>query len=243
MQPEQPDDYDKPVAYDNQGRPLYTHPPSTSELPVIELPKQPVLDSDASSKLASRHQASVSRFPDINLSTQEYVIDEVTRHTIGLVIPVLVAVVLSLFLLGALSSYPRLAPNGNPPFSSLLLPVALLLGLIALATYIVIWTYRKNRFFITNESIIQQVQDSLFAHNEKTVDLAEVKDISYAQAGIMQMMFNYGSIKITTEGGDEIYTFTSVAEPKKVVTLLNSVLEDFKNGRIIAEPSMFDQSV
>jgi uncharacterized membrane protein YdbT with pleckstrin-like domain len=240
MQPQEPADYDKPVAYDNEGHPLYAHP--SNEAGQQPTPKNPktIETGEISQRTQRLHAESVSRFPDVTLSEEEFIVSEVQRHFIGVVIPIAIAILLGLLIIFVLSIYPKLVPSGNPPFSSLLLPAALLLALIALGTYIVVWVFQKNKLFVTNESINQQIQFNLFAHNEQTVDLSEVKDISYAQSGIFQIFFGYGTIILTTEGDGRTYIYTYVSEPKKVVTKLNSVLEDFKNHRPVSEPSMFD---
>jgi uncharacterized membrane protein YdbT with pleckstrin-like domain len=239
MQPTDPVDYDQPVAYDNQGKPLYAHPPAQSAGDSAQA-SSPMEASELNAKTNQLHQDSVAHFPEVNLSEEEYVVSEVTRYSGGLIMPIVIAVVLGLLIVAALSLYSKLVPSGNPPFSSLLLPAALLLALIALGTYIVVWVYQKNRMFITNESIIQQVQLNLFSRNEKTVDLSDVKDISYSQSGILQTMFDYGTIVLTVESDDQTYKFSNVTSPKKVANMLNSILEDFKNGRPISEPSIVD---
>ncbi|MDB5183607.1 MAG: hypothetical protein JWO07_288 [Candidatus Saccharibacteria bacterium] len=243
MQPQEPTDYDKPVAYDNEGRPLYAHPPTADASVASQAVGSPVMASPMTAQNTKRHLDSVKLFPGVDLSEEEFIISEVRRHVVGLLLPVIVAIILGLVIIFGLSLYPKLVPNGNPPFSSLVLPAVLLLALISLGTYIVIWVYQKNRLFITNESIIQQIQFNLFAHNEQTVDLSEVKDISYSQAGAFQMLLDYGTIILTTEGDGRTYTFATVTAPKKVVSMLNSVLEDFKNHRPVSQPAMVDTPV
>ncbi len=189
------------------------------------------------SDVSRRHQDSVIRFPTISLSEHEYVISKITRHAIGTILPIVIAGIISLVVVVLVSLYPHLVPSNNPPFSSVLLPAALFIALVGLTTYIVIWTYQGNCFFVTNESIIQQIQGSLFSHDEKTFALDEVKDVSYSQFGLLQMIGNYGSIRITIEGDDTAYTLTNVAEPKKIATMLNTVIEDFKGSSSMSEPS------
>lgn len=198
--------------------------------------------SEQSERSQRLHEASVKLFPDVSLSEQEYVIYEVKRHAIGIIGAVILAVMLGLLVILGLGLYPLIVPSGNPPFSSLLLPAALLLALIGFVTYIVAWVYQKNRMFITNESVIQQVQLSLFSYHEKTVGLAEVKDISYSQSGVLELMFDYGSIVMTIEGDDETYRFSRVTSPKNVAHILTSIVEDFKSGRQISERPITDLS-
>jgi len=234
MQPNKPTDYDQPVAYDKDGRPLYAHPPQTPspQHQVVQVtrpldPAAPVITPE----LMKKHQDSVAKHPTLNLSEGEYIISEVRRHWIGLFGSIIVGALLAALVIIGLAMYPTLVPSGNPPFDALLLPAALLLVLIGLGTYIVVWVYLNNKFFLTNESVIQEIQTSLFARNEQTVSLSNIEDASYTQSGILQLIFNYGSIRLSTEGDETTYRFHYVSNPKKQIALLNNAVEAFKNGR------------
>ncbi len=232
---EQPD-YSQPVAYDKDGRPLYAHPPkdlgqqASSQVVHVARSIDPV-KPQISEETRRLHEESVAKYPRLNLSEGEYVISAVRRHWIGLLTPVFVGAFLVLFVIAGLVSYPVLVPNGNPPFESLLLPAALFLTLIGLGVYIAVWVYLNNRFFLTNESVIQEIQTSLFAHHEQTVSLLNIEDASYTQSGIVQVLFGYGSIRLSTEGDETTYRFHYVSNPKHQIALLNNAVEAFKHGR------------
>jgi len=49
----------------------------------------------------------------------------------------------------------------------------------------------------------------------------------------MQMLFNYGSIRLSTEGEEASYRLAYVADPKKQIAILDNAVESFKNGRPI----------
>jgi hypothetical protein len=93
--------------------------------------------------------------------------------------------------------------------------------------------YTNNKFFLTNESVIQELQYSLFARREQTVSLVNIEDASYRQEGLLPTLLNYGSIRLSTEGDETTYRFRYVANPKKEIALLNNAVEAFKNGRPI----------
>jgi uncharacterized membrane protein YdbT with pleckstrin-like domain len=103
--------------------------------------------------------------------------------------------------------------------------------LIGLGVYIVVWVYQNNKFFLTNESVIQEIQTTLFAHNEQTVSLSNIEDASYTQHGLVQQLLGYGSIRLSTEGDETTYRFHYVTNPKKHIATLNNAVEAFKNGR------------
>jgi hypothetical protein len=91
----------------------------------------------------------------------------------------------------------------------------------------------SNQFFLTNESVIQEIQVSLFARREQTVSLSNIEDASYHQHGILQTLLNYGSIRLSTEGDETTYRFYYVANPRREIAILNNAVEAFKNGRPI----------
>jgi hypothetical protein len=109
---------------------------------------------------------------------------------------------------------------------------AILISMLALifggvATFI----YNANEFFLTNESVIQHIQTSLFSHREQTVSLSNVEDASYTQDGIMPHLFNYGMLRLSTEGDETTYRFNYASSPQKQIATLNNAVEAFKNGR------------
>lgn len=220
-------DYTQPVAYDKDGRPLYAHPPAPAGK-TSGKGRKALLKSD---DIARRHQESSERYPDLRLSEEQYVVAEVKRHMVGIVMPTIVAGFLSLLVIVMLLNYSTWVPSNIPPASSLVLPALLLLVLIGISVYIVAWVYMKNKLYLTNESVIQQIQLNLFSHSEQVVDLSDIKDISYRQAGIFQMLLDYGVVELSTEGEDKVYTFTNVTNPRNVIAMLNNAIEDSKNDR------------
>lgn len=234
-------DYSQPVAYDHQGRPLYAHPPKQHQPKTVgSVPVQSVVhvarpidpeEPEVSDEAQRRHEEAKRKYPTLNLSKGEYIISEVRRHWIGLVVPIAGGGLIGGLILVALISYPSLVPNNQPPFESVLLPCALLLLLVTLITYIITWVYLNNKFFLTNESVIQEIQISLLARNEQTVSLENIEDASFTQTGVIQLLFNYGSIRLSTEGDETTYRFHYVSNPKRQIELLNNAVEAFKAGR------------
>jgi len=179
------------------------------------------------------HEASKLKYPDVNLSAGEFVLHDVHRHPIGLFTPVSIATVAVLAILAILFSYPVIAEGYSLVIGlgALSVVAILLIVLVALFTYIAVWVYLKNRLILTNESVIQEIQHSLFSKHEQTVSLGSVEDASYRQRGFIQMLFNYGSIRLSTEGEETTYRFYYVENPKKQVAILTNAVEAFKNGR------------
>jgi len=179
------------------------------------------------------HEASKIKYPNINLSAGEFVLHDVHRHPIGLFAPISIASLVVLAILAVLFSYPVIAESYSLTVGLGALSVVsiALIMLVALFTYIAVWVYLKNRLILTNESVIQEIQHSLFSKHEQTVSLGSVEDASYRQNGVIQMLFNYGSIRLSTEGEETTYRFYYVENPKKQVAVLTNAVEAFKNGR------------
>lgn len=232
----------QPVAYDSKGRPLYAAPPVAPQVQspagpqVVHLSRavEPV-KPEVTPEIKARHDESAALYPNLNLSESEFVISAVRRHPIGLFAPVLVTVVLVSIMLTLTMNLSGLLEGigfaTTRDLGPLYLGGILLTLLFLLGGYIAIWVYMNNRFFLTNESVIQEIQTSLFAHHEQTVSLSNIEDASYQQKGIIQTLFNYGSIRLSTEGDETTYRFSYVARPKKQIAILNNAVEAFKNGR------------
>lgn len=230
------DDAPQPVAYDSLGRPLYAAPPVAETPQVVHLaravsPEKP----EISPEVKKRHDDSVQTYPQLNLSEEEFVISAVRRHPIGLAIPViLTAFCVSLVLSITFNYQPIVESLGimePPSFGTVLIAGLLLSFLFLVGGYIAIWVYVNNRFFLTNESVIQEIQTSLFSKHEQTVSLINIEDASYKQQGILQSLLNYGSIRLSTEGDETTYRFYYVSDPKSEIATLNNAVEAFKNGR------------
>lgn len=190
-----------------------------------------------SDELREKHDQSVRRYPFLNLSEGEYVILDIKRHPMGMIIPIALTG-LSLFAILAFAAiYPSLVNSGIPMIdASTMFGIILLVALVVvLGGAIALWVYVQNQFFMTNESVIQEIQESLVSRHEQTVSLGSIEDASFRKSGIMQTLFDYGTIRLSTEGEETTYIFHYVANPKKQVAILNNAIEAFKNGRPVSD--------
>lgn len=243
--PQNPETPPQPVAYDSKGRPLYAAPPvepaqvSYNSAPSPQFvhlsraaaPVSPVITPE----MKQKHDDSVAAYPSLNISEAEYIISAVRRHPIGMAIPITATILAVAFIASVLISYSAIMDAlgiFNPPaFGTIFLVGVLLILLILVGCYISVWIYRANKFFLTNESVVQEIQTGLFSHHEQTVSLANIEDASYKQQGVLQLLFNYGSIRLSTEGDETTYRFAYVSNPKEQIATLNNAVEAFKNGR------------
>lgn len=177
------------------------------------------------------HEESKKLFPELNLSKGEFVIKVIRRNPIGLIsiwFGVAVIVLVSFVILGFILFTQGVAG----------LPVLLVVGLIAFlvsgiaagGAMIASYVYKKNMLFITNESIIQRHQKSIFTHHEQTISLRKVEDASYRKTGIIEHLFGFGSLRLSTVGEENSYRFSYVDKPKEVIDFINNAVEAYSRG-------------
>ena len=186
-----------------------------------------------------RHKESKQKYPQLNLSHGEYVISAVKRHPFGLfqiwvvsggIITILV-VFITLLLSDPGGSMSVMNAEAGGALPLLALPLLLVLVLVLAGGAIGTYVFQANTFFLTNESVIQNVQHSLFNKRQQTVSLGNIEDASYTQAGILPHLFGYGSLRLSTEGDETTYRFNYASQPEKQIALLNNSVEAFKHGR------------
>ncbi len=215
--------------------------PENSQQNVVHItrainPEKPIV----SPEIKKKHDLSIEQYPLLNLSEGEFVISAVRRHWIGLFVPIALGTFLIATALTILTSYDLIAENLaiTGPLSTaagIFVPTMVFIALVGLGMFIVYYVYVHNKFFLTNESVIQEIQLTLFSRLEQTVSLSNIEDASFTQHGILQHIINYGDIRLSTEGDETTYRFSYVASPKDHVARLNNAVEAFKNGRPVSE--------
>jgi uncharacterized membrane protein len=202
------------------------------------IPEEPEISEVAQLK----HQDSKRLYPELNLSKGEFVISAVKRHPIGLVsiwfvtgLIALILVAMAVVLVNnrqVFTSALGISASGLTA-TAVLMPVLAVVALVVLGGFISSYVYAQNKFFLTNESVVQFIQVSLFSRKEQTISLANIEDASYRQHGILQHILGYGNIRLSTQGEETTYRFSYVANPRHQIALLNDAVEAFKNGRPI----------
>ncbi len=228
----------EPVAYDKDGNPLYAQPQFVHLARAIEPPEQQL-----SAEAVRLNEESRKKYPKLNLSRGEYIISAVRRHPIGLfkIWTIALGMVVTLFIIYYLSFLSPSASAELQDFSGLaVIVLAVMLMLVAAGTMVATFVYTANRFYLTNESVIQEIQEGLFFRREQTVSLFNIEDASYKQGGLLPVLFNYGLIRLSTEGDETTYRFSYASNPKKQIALLNNAIEAFKNGRPVDVPDPTD---
>jgi hypothetical protein len=133
----------------------------------------------------------------------ERVICEIKRHPIGIIgIYFSFAVAVLLVAVVGYSFGPQIFTSLDPSrvygiVSLVLLVVAVLGGLFAYIAHIVYW---GNRWIVTDDSVTQVTQNSLFSKQSSQLSMGNLEDISAEKNGILPSLFNYGVLKAETAG-------------------------------------------
>lgn len=216
--------------YDPQIRAQYANEPK-----VVHASREPdTANLSISDDNAKRHDTSTAKYPHLNLSAGEFVVMDVKRHPVGLLLPVLTAGIAIMAIIAVMILYPAdpaAISAALPSYGDILPIMFILMLLIGAGGSIAVWVYLQNQFYMTNESVIQEIQHGLFSRHEQTVSLGSIEDASFKQSGIFQHMLNYGTVRLSTEGEETTYRFSFVADPRNHVAVLNNAIEAFKNGR------------
>jgi uncharacterized membrane protein YdbT with pleckstrin-like domain len=158
----------------------------------------------------------VSKRPDEDmLEPGEQILTVVHRSVIGLFGIYLVAflAVAALTTLAAVispSTFNTSSATISGPLSAIIILSAVLLVLILFtATYI----YRQSRLLITDRSLVQIMQRTLFNRKVSRLSMSNVEDVSEEQRGIVSTIFNYGTLIVQTAGEMENFIFTLCPNP------------------------------
>lgn len=183
--------------------------------------------------LKIRHDKSKKDYPFLKLEDGEYVEFAFQRARISLLailfeIAVGLVVVLMAFLL-VLMGQNTIDEMGRN-FLYILLMIVVVLALVAC---LMAWmVHRGNRLYVTNRRVVQMVMKSPLATSLNMIDLASIEDASFHQTGLMQKMFRYGTLRLSTVGDETTYTFTqSDITPEELKAVSRLVTEAKKKAR------------
>jgi len=161
----------------------------------------------------------LSKSPDSDmLEPGESVLTVVHRSPIGLVgiyIVAITAVVAIVGLVVAISpnTFDTSSYNISPALSAIIVTAATLLVLVL---FTVTYVYRQSRLLVTNKSLVQIMQKTLFNRKVSRLSMSNVEDVNEEQRGIISSLFNYGTLTVQTAGTEDNFVFTLCPDPTKL---------------------------
>lgn len=161
-------------------------------------------------------KVGLSKHPNQDmLEPGEHVLIVVHRSVVGLIGIYLVAfaavaAIFALFLTLSPDTFDSSGDNISPMLSAIIILGAVLLVLILFtATYI----YRQSQLLVTDRSLVQITQKTLFNRRVSRLSMSNVEDVSEQQNGILASLFNYGTLTVQTAGTLENFIFALCPNP------------------------------
>ncbi|HCM51571.1 TPA: hypothetical protein DIS56_00310 [Candidatus Saccharibacteria bacterium] len=158
----------------------------------------------------------------------------VHRHPIGIFFVYLEALagviaIIALFVTVAPETFQDLTRQGNRWLvAGIIFGLAALIFFLFVATYV----YRLNRILITDRSLVEISQRSLFLRRISRLNFENVEDVTAAQLGILSTIFNYGTLTVQTAGTLENFIFKYCPNPNKyadiIVEARRAYLQNFR---------------
>ena len=195
--------------------------------------------------IKARHEQSVKAYPDITVDEDEYVVLSMRRHSLGYLLNIIFSAFIGVLLISAwiiicfMSNPLPIPANFKPQISLIFGSITLLLIILTYVNYVV---YRANRFVITNERAIQWISNTIMSQKKQVINLESIEDISYSREGILQHLFDYGTVKLSTVGDESTYTFPFSPNPDKKAEFLSDIVEAARENQMLSD-KLFEEGV
>lgn len=89
--------------------------------------------------------------------------------------------------------------------------------------------YRANRWVVTDDSISQVLQKSLFSRQTSELSMANIEDVTAEQRGLLATLFNFGTLKVETAGELPYFHFIYCPRPNAYAQVILHARERFIN--------------
>jgi uncharacterized membrane protein YdbT with pleckstrin-like domain len=158
----------------------------------------------------------ISKNPDQDmLEPGECILTVVHRSVIGLIGIYLVAIIaaaaiVTLVIVISPSTFEATGSGDSGSLSAIFGLSALLLALIL---FTVTYVYRQSRLLVTDRSLVQIMQKTLFIRKVSRLSMSNVEDVSEEQRGILAALFGYGTLTVQTAGEKENFVFPLCPNP------------------------------
>ncbi len=156
------------------------------------------------------------------LTPSETMLAIVHRHPIGLIGLYLAALIGIIVVIGFFVLVtPNLLDNlfkqsSRALLGGIIFAVAILIFFLFVSTYV----YRQSRLIITNKSLVEINQVSLFIRKVARLSMSNVEDVNSDQRGILATFFNYGTLTIQTAGEMDNFVFKYCPTPVKYADII-----------------------
>jgi hypothetical protein len=146
----------------------------------------------------------------------EKLISVVHRHPIGLfAIYAGAAAAFAAFvtLLIFLSSDKTFKHLSGSTYRSIIGVTFLVMIILIIVLAVIIRVYKQSKLVVTDKSLVQVMQRSLFNRKISRLSMSNVEDVNAEKCGILPTIFNYGTLTIQTAGEEDNFIFPWCPDP------------------------------
>ena len=136
-----------------------------------------------------------------------------------------------LYFIGAFSIFllPALMPEitVGAAYNFYIIVTSLLFLMTTNIFFYVLLIYHLNVGLVTNEHIVEVVQERLFSRKVSQLEMGKIQDVAAHQSGVMQTILNYGDVTIQTAGELPNFIFRKVPDPNKIAQTISKLAVEF----------------
>ena len=166
------------------------------------------------------------------IDKDEQILAVFRHHPIAYILPILIAFLMIGILVGL--AFALMSPNlvgGNPIIDPayqnyVVIGVGIFAFLVLLFTYMPVWIKLQDQLVLTDESLLQMLQTSLFSDKVSQLSLQHVADVT-VRAGFWGNLFGYGHITVETPGEQDNYEYDYLPDPGSAARLISEAHENF----------------
>lgn len=156
----------------------------------------------------------------------------IKRHPVGILITYTIAGLILLTVAVFIFGFgPSLAPNSRHQIitvgSIFFIIFTIIVTVFVLIAQKVYW---GNAWILTNDSLTQIKQSSLFDKQSSQLSLENLEDVTAEQDGVFPNMFKYGSIVAETAGERSKFTFSFCPNPNLYAQQILQAREEFEQS-------------
>lgn len=166
------------------------------------------------------------------IDKDEQVLGLYRHHVFAYILPLLIAGFLVTLLIGLTLLMTRTYGFGSEPIIApeyqqyAYQAVAVMSVLVFLFAYIPVFLRIQEKLVLTEESVFQVLQPSLFSHKISQVGLDHIADVTIHQ-DLIGNLLGYGSITIETPGEQNNYVYLYLPHPRRVAREIIEAQEEF----------------
>lgn len=173
---------------------------------------------------------SAHDYPSLGLEKDEYVVIDIERTRIGIVIIWVYIIVIS--FLAMIFCHTMLQMTDN--LGTVVLIVAL--GYVAVITSVLfgladIKVYQRNYMIVSNKRVFTRSQIGPFAAKTQVIELENIEDVGVSQSGIISSFLNCGEIRLSTELDESAYKLSYVSDPNKKAIEIKKVMNNIESKK------------